>query len=237
MNDPILEMRGVSKSFFGIKALRAVDLTVHTGEIHALMGENGAGKSTLMKILSGAYQADPGGEILIDGQTRRASPTRSRPSATASPSSTRSSPRPEPDRRGEHLSRRRDPQSRPDRPQGDARERRPACSSGWARPSRRRPSSASCRSPSSSSSRSPARCTPIQDPGARRADHRAVLPRDASALFALIRQLRGEGIAIIYISHRMAEVYELADRVSVLRDGAMSARSTARRSAPTRSSR
>ena len=70
MNDPILEMRGVSKSFFGIKALRAVDLTVHAGEIHALMGENGAGKSTLMKILSGAYQADPGGEILIDGQAR-----------------------------------------------------------------------------------------------------------------------------------------------------------------------
>ena len=48
MNDPILEMRGVSKSFFGIKALRAVDLTVYAGEIHALMGENGAGKSTLM---------------------------------------------------------------------------------------------------------------------------------------------------------------------------------------------
>ncbi|MHC2274010.1 ABC-type sugar transport system ATPase subunit [Bradyrhizobium diazoefficiens] len=45
MNDPILEMRGVSKSFFGIKALRAVDLTVYPGEIHALMGENGAGKS------------------------------------------------------------------------------------------------------------------------------------------------------------------------------------------------
>src|SRR5438309_856920 len=60
MNDPILEMRGVSKSFFGIKALRAVDLTVYAGEIHALMGENGAGKSTLMKILSGAYRPDPG---------------------------------------------------------------------------------------------------------------------------------------------------------------------------------
>ena len=67
MNDPILEMRGVSKSFFGIKALRTVDLTVHAGEIHALMGENGAGKSTLMKILSGAYRPDPGGEIRIAG--------------------------------------------------------------------------------------------------------------------------------------------------------------------------
>ena len=66
MSDPILEMRRVSKSFFSIKALRNVDLTVYSGEIHALMGENGAGKSTLMKILSGAYRPDPGGEIRID---------------------------------------------------------------------------------------------------------------------------------------------------------------------------
>ena len=71
MNDPILEMRGVSKSFFGIKALRAVDLTVHAREIHALMGENGAGKSTLMKILSGAYRPDPAGEIRIEGKPVR----------------------------------------------------------------------------------------------------------------------------------------------------------------------
>ena len=71
MNDPILEMRGVSKSFFGIKALRSVDLTVYAGEIHALMGENGAGKSTLMKILSGAYRPDPGGEIRIEGSPVR----------------------------------------------------------------------------------------------------------------------------------------------------------------------
>jgi ribose transport system ATP-binding protein len=68
MTNPILEMRGVSKSFFGIKALHKVDLTVHAGEIHALMGENGAGKSTLMKILSGAYRPDPGGDIRIEGK-------------------------------------------------------------------------------------------------------------------------------------------------------------------------
>src|SRR3979490_2918811 len=71
MSDPILEMRRVSKSFFSIKALRNVDLTVYPGEIHALMGENGAGKSTLMKILSGAYRPDPGGEIRIEGRPVR----------------------------------------------------------------------------------------------------------------------------------------------------------------------
>ena len=65
---PRLEMRDVSKSFPGVKALDKVRLKAWGGEILALMGENGAGKSTLMKILSGAYQADPGGQILIDGQ-------------------------------------------------------------------------------------------------------------------------------------------------------------------------
>ena len=65
---PALEMRGISKTFPGVKALDNVQLRAWTGEIHSLMGENGAGKSTLMKILSGAYTADPGGEIRIDGQ-------------------------------------------------------------------------------------------------------------------------------------------------------------------------
>src|SRR5918998_4662636 len=65
---PTLEMRNVSKTFPGVKALNGVRLKAWGGEVLALMGENGAGKSTLMKILSGAYQADPGGEILIDGR-------------------------------------------------------------------------------------------------------------------------------------------------------------------------
>ena len=65
---PRLEMRGLSKTFPGVKALNGVQLKAWGGEVLALMGENGAGKSTLMKILSGAYYADPGGEILIDGQ-------------------------------------------------------------------------------------------------------------------------------------------------------------------------
>ena len=62
----ILEVQGVSKSFPGVKALDKVQLTVRKGEIHALVGENGAGKSTLMKILSGVYTPDEG-EIILDG--------------------------------------------------------------------------------------------------------------------------------------------------------------------------
>ena len=61
-----LQMNGISKSFSGVPALRSVDFEVRAGEVHALLGANGAGKSTLMKILTGAYQADAG-RILIDG--------------------------------------------------------------------------------------------------------------------------------------------------------------------------
>lgn len=62
----VLEMRGICKYFPGVKALQNVDFTLREGEIHALMGENGAGKSTLIKVLTGVYEKD-GGEIYIKG--------------------------------------------------------------------------------------------------------------------------------------------------------------------------
>ena len=64
----ILEMRNISKTFPGVKALDNVQLQVRPGEVHALMGENGAGKSTLMKILMGIYTMDHGGSITFNGQ-------------------------------------------------------------------------------------------------------------------------------------------------------------------------
>lgn len=67
MSEILLEMREINKSFPGVKALKNAQLTVKVGEVHALLGENGAGKSTLMKILGGIYQADSG-EILIEGK-------------------------------------------------------------------------------------------------------------------------------------------------------------------------
>ena len=66
-NDVVLTMRGISKSFPGVKALKKVDFTLRSGEIHALMGENGAGKSTLIKVLTGVYPKDEG-EIRLAGK-------------------------------------------------------------------------------------------------------------------------------------------------------------------------
>ena len=69
-SDVVLEASGVCKSFPGVKALTDVSITLHRGEVVALLGENGAGKSTLIKVLSGIYQPDAG-EIRMDGQTVR----------------------------------------------------------------------------------------------------------------------------------------------------------------------
>jgi simple sugar transport system ATP-binding protein len=70
MTSPVLELRGIDKRFAGVHALQDVNLTLHPGEVHALMGQNGAGKSTLIKVLTGVVSLDAG-EILLDGRAIR----------------------------------------------------------------------------------------------------------------------------------------------------------------------
>ena len=65
--DPVLELRGITKQFPGVLANDHIDFDLRRGEVHALLGENGAGKSTLMSILYGLYTADSG-EILLNGK-------------------------------------------------------------------------------------------------------------------------------------------------------------------------
>ncbi len=102
---PRLEMRNISKTFPGVRALSNVQIKAWGGEVLALMGENGAGKSTLMKILSGAYHADPGGQnpdrrqAGRDLRSDRGAAARHRDHLSGTGARTQSQ------RRGEHLSR------------------------------------------------------------------------------------------------------------------------------------
>jgi len=80
---PLVRVRGVAKSFGGVEALRGVDFEVLPGEVHALLGENGAGKSTLIKILSGVHDYDEGTVELGGEQVRFTSPAQSRQAGVA----------------------------------------------------------------------------------------------------------------------------------------------------------
>ncbi|HEX8374605.1 MAG TPA: sugar ABC transporter ATP-binding protein [Geminicoccaceae bacterium] len=217
---PTLEMRGVSKTFPGVKALNGVQLKAWGGEVLALMGENGAGKSTLMKVLSGANQADPGGEILIDGvPVQITDPIAAKSHGVAiiyqelalAPNLTVA----ENIYLGVEIAGR-----------GGLVDRR-AMAEG-CRPVLER-LGAPFGPGTVVGSLSIAEQQLVEIARALHAKSKilvldepttALSSRETERLFALVRQLRAEGIALIYISHRMAEVYELADRVSVLRDGA-----------------
>jgi len=215
---PILEMRGISKTFPGVKALNDVQLTIYPGEVHALMGENGAGKSTLMKILSGAYTADPGGEIRVNGQpVHITGPISAKSHGIAiiyqelslSPNLTVA----------ENIYLGREPK------RGIAVDRA-AMFSGCDDVLKRLGATFGPRTLVGDLSIAEQQMVEVA-----RAIHAhskilvmdepttALSNRETRRLFDLILRLKAEGLAIVYISHRMAEVYELSERVSVLRDG------------------
>jgi ribose transport system ATP-binding protein len=214
---PILEMRGVYKEFPGVTALGNVDFQAFAGEIHALIGENGAGKSTLMKILAGVHTADEG-EILLDGKpVRFRSPTQARaagmnliyqelnlaPNLTVAENMFLGS---EP-RRGLMID-----QSRLNHTAADVLERLGASFA----PTTRVADLSLAEEQLVEIARAIAfkgRVLVMDEPTSSLSDH------ETEKLFEVICTLRDEGVAIIYISHRMNEVYSLADRITVLRDG------------------
>ncbi len=209
---PILEMRNISKTFGAVRALRDVSLTVYPAELHALMGENGAGKSTLMKILSGAYKADPGGSITIEGK-----PQAEAAGAVAviyqelslAPNLTVA----------ENMFLGREIASRGVVDRATTRER--------AQPILDR-LGVSFNARSKVGDLSLGERQMVEIARALTTDARLIVmdepttslsARETDRLFQVIARLKSEGIAIIYISHRMEEIYALADRCSVLRDG------------------
>jgi rhamnose transport system ATP-binding protein len=220
--EPVLVLREVSKSFPGVRALTNVSFDVHAGEVHALLGENGAGKSTLIKIISGVYPPDSG-EISVEGKpVHFSSPREAQVQGIATiyqefslyPELTVAEnifaghmPRA---LGGLALDWRRAAKEAAsvlkslDAGDLDVNARVGTLSVG----NRQRVEIAKALSRR-------ARILILDEPTAVLTQH------DADRLFAIIRRLAAQKVAVIYISHRLVEIFALANRVTVLRDGSM----------------
>ena len=216
-SQPILQMIGIEKSFNGIQVLKQVDLDVVPGEVHALMGENGAGKSTLIKILTGVYPKD-GGSIVIDGkeveinsrqdaarqgigviyQELSLIPTLSvaqnvmlgKEKSTAGVLKLKDMRR-----KVKELIDYYDFGLNPD-----------AVVETLSIAQRQTVEILKALSEDS-------RIIIMDEPTA------SLSSKESEALFGIIDQLRQKGVSILYISHRLEEVFRLADRLTILRDG------------------
>ncbi len=221
MGDPesssLLEMRNVSKTFPGVKALENVDLHLSGGEVLALLGENGAGKSTLMKVLGGAHKPDSGEILINDERVEIHSPSESQAAGIAiiyqefnlvpglsaadniflGQEQTRAGflRRGEERRKSRELFKRLEIDIDPDElcsnltvAQQQIVEIAKALSLN-------------------------ARILVMDEPSA------ALTNREVDRLHAIVRELRTQGIGIVYISHRLDEIFAVCDRITVLRDG------------------
>jgi ribose transport system ATP-binding protein len=218
-NDVILEMKGIVKRYPGVVALDEVDFDLRSGEVHALVGENGAGKSTLVKVLAGATAMDAG-EIRLHGQeTEIQSPHHAQELGISmiyqefnlSPYLSVA----------ENIFLGREPLQRHtpfidwSRMYKDARDilgridvsldvRRPVNELSVAEQQMVEIGKALSFN---------AKILVMDEPSATLTEH------ELESLFDLIRSLKQQGMGIIYISHRMEELFEVGDRVTVMRDG------------------
>jgi rhamnose transport system ATP-binding protein len=216
---PLLVFKRISKSFGAVHALRGVDFELRPGEVHALLGENGAGKSTLIRIATGAHAPD-GGTVWVDGEALEAfTPALAHDLGIAC---IYQQPALFPDLTVmENLA------LRLEKPSSFRRVR-------WAE-RRKRAMELLARvgaeiSPDATVNElSMPEQQLVEIAGAVGAEARIVIMdeptasltrREQERLYAIVRTLKTEGIGIIYISHRLEEIFALADRVTVLRDGA-----------------
>jgi ABC-type sugar transport system ATPase subunit len=219
-NPPIVEVTGVTKRFPGVLALQNVSVAFRKGEVHAVVGENGAGKSTLMNILAGELRPDSG-EIKIDGmRTAITSPLVSQklgikvvyqelslcPNLSVAenvmlPSAAARSP----------LSLVRRAEMRQAARKVLARLGSSALDP--ATPVRRLSVAQAQLVEIARAISQKARVLVLDEPNS------ALSHRESENLFAIVRQLRDEGVTVIYISHHLNEVLGIADRITVMRDG------------------
>jgi ribose transport system ATP-binding protein len=220
MNDLLLEMRGIVKRYPGVVAVDGAQLTLKPGEVHCLVGENGAGKSTLMKILAGAVQPDEG-EIRLEGEPIRIDSPQHAQRLGISMIYQEFNLTPF-QSVAENIFLGREPRYGKTpfinwpKLRADAKElldrirvkldvNKPVFECSIAQQQMIEIAKALSFN---------ARVIVMDEPSATLTDH------ELEALFDLIRNLKAQGIGIIYISHRLEEVFTTGDRVTVMRDGA-----------------
>jgi rhamnose transport system ATP-binding protein len=213
---PVLEMRHISKRFGSTQALDDVSLELYPGEIHALLGENGAGKSTLIKIMTGVYQPDAG-EILLDGR-----PIRIGSSVEAQAHGVAAiyqEPMMYPDLNvAENIFITHTGRGPLVRWGQMYREAEGILAQLGVRLDVRQPArdltlAAQQTVEIARAISLKARVLIMDEPTASLSAH------EVAQLFGLARALRAQGVAILFISHRMEEVFSIADRITVFRDG------------------
>jgi len=213
-----VQIRGISKSFGPVRVLEHVDLNLTGGEIHALMGENGAGKSTLLKILSGSYRADEG-EIRMDGSLIHIDSPRAASSLGIAIIHQELNLIPQLSVMDNlFLGRERSRFGILERERMRAETTHLLEGVGATRIDPTEPAGTLSIGRQqlveivAALSRN-ARVLIMDEPTASLTDH------EIEALFTIMRRLKGQGVAIVYVSHRLEEIFRICDRISVLRDG------------------
>jgi ribose transport system ATP-binding protein len=216
----VLRVTGITKSFFGVRVLHGIDMDVRRGEVHGLVGENGAGKSTLMKIIAGVHQPDAG-TVEFGGQTVSFAHPRQAMEAgmvtvfqefTLLPERTVAQNvflGREP-RRGGFVDRR-----------GMVRRTQELLEDlgvAFIDPTARVGSLTVAEQQIVEIVKAlsfDARVISMDEPTAALSDHEVEL------LYAIIGRLTARGVAVIYVSHRLKEIFDLCDRITILKDGAL----------------
>ncbi|MFG2650287.1 sugar ABC transporter ATP-binding protein [Streptomyces sp. NPDC048436] len=214
----VLSVTGLTKTFPGVRALDAVDFTARAGEVHALIGENGAGKSTLIKILTGVYAPDAGDLTYNSEQVTFSTPLEAQHAGISTiyqevnlvplMSVAR------------NLFLGREPRNRLGlidfrrmHREADEALQRLGVRVDVRRPLRELGVGAQQMVALARAVSVDARVVIMDEPTS------SLEPREVQTLFGVIRMLRDRGIAVIYVSHRLDELYEVCDTVTVLRDG------------------
>ena len=213
---PVLEVTGVSKRFDMTQALNDVSLSLHEGEIHALVGENGAGKSTLIKILTGVEQSDEG-EIRVEGRTVHLANAQEAQARGLAAIYQEPLVFPDLDVAENIFITHRDQAMLVNWPRMYAEAEDILASLGVRldvrAPARGLTLAAQQAVEIAKAISLEVKVLIMDEPTASLSDH------EVRQLFRVARQLRDRGVAVLFITHRLEEVFEIADRITVLRDG------------------